>query len=687
MPNADDLWAALEADPAFDAGTVLRGRAYAAQGRVRRLQSIASGAAVVVGAVVDGTRSYAVAITGTPVGGRLELSTRCTCPLAADCKHVVATVLALQRRDGGRSQWRAVLDQVLDDTEGARAPAAPEPAEVAVQFVVPPRSKAGRSWPAGPTDLSSVTVCAVRRGSAGRWVKTGVGWADLARSGFGRSPEVTLRPDEHERLEALGRALSHQHGYLMLNNRPIGLGWSAPEVWRALHRLAELGVPLVCSDPSVAVVLADGVARPAVDLSRRAGELQLSPGVSVDETWFGGDDLGLVGEPVHGVVGWRAAGGAGGPTLILARFEQPLADGVRRWLEGDPLAVDPAGAAELEQEYLPRLRRTVVVGSRDGSVTVPGAPTVRLHGDVTWHDDGRVELTWRWSYRQAGEVQQFPVDDRGRAGGRDRAVETALLAALAFSAELAELLSVGTHGPGTLAETVVLRDVEAMRFAAEHLPWLAAQPSVELVSNADPPDFREVTGVPQVRFVDRGDAERKDRTDWLELDVVVSVTDEKLGPIALDLPRVLAALVSGETRILVHRGVYVDVDRPELDRLARLVHASRELVDQPAGGLRLNPPVARPARRDRRLRPERRSGRGVVDRQSGPAHPGRERSGPRPGPGTGRSGGHAAALPARRVPVVGLPAAAPPGRGAGRRHGARQDRADAGDDPGRPRGG
>ena len=117
-------------------------------------------------------------------------------------------------------------------------------------------------------------------------------------------------------------------------------------------------------------------------------------------------------------------------------------------------------------------------------------------------------------------------------------------------------------------------------FAQRDLPRLQAHPELELVTNGSPPEFREVTGVPQVQFHPRGDAMRHDQTDWLDLEVLVSIEDARLGTVWVGLPTVLKALATGRTVVMLHKGTYVDLDRPELDRLARLVQEARAFSDR-----------------------------------------------------------------------------------------------------------
>lgn len=184
---------------------------------------------------------------------------------------------------------------------------------------------------------------------------------------------------------------------------------------------------------------------------------------------------------------------------------------------------------------------------------------------------------------------QFPVDGaQSRRGWRDRAGEIALIDNLQLSAELSALLGIGLYGRGTLAADRQFREYEALDFARNHLPILRKAPQLELITNGDPPQFRELDSPAEIRFVSPGEAYRKDRSDWLELDVIVSIEDEILGKVFIDLVRVLGALASGNTKIMVHRGIFVDVNRPEFDRLARLIHDARQLIDQPPTGIRLS---------------------------------------------------------------------------------------------------
>ena len=596
-----DVLALLRRDGAFDPGTRRRGQEYADDGRVSQVAHEWQGGTLYASGVVTGTVPYRASFVAESVGpGRVELRTTCTCPVAFDCKHVFALVCALTATlsSRGRPDWRAVLDDVLDEV----APRQAEPAPVVplgVELVLPkppPRSR----W--GPAQAPlRLWVRAVRRGKNGRWVRRGAEWSRIGTDPYApawsRAPEPPeADPADLAALAELKTALLGHRGYLGASSDALDLHGAGTGLWRALRGVVERGLPLVASEPGVEVALARGTATVVVDARREDGEVVVSAGVVADDERFAAADVALVGEPPHGVVLRRrvvAERPADALTtgLVLAPLAGPLPTSVRSWLDGGAdLRVGPEAAPELVGEYLPALAAAVPVTSRDGSVDVPGPAVVSLRGEVTWSEDGQVELGWRWLYRRGEDAQQFAVDDRvdagpGRTRGwRDRPAEIALLGRLGLGDELDELLGVGMHGPGTLNARVRLRDVEAMGFAERDLPRLQAHPDVEIITNGAPPEFREVTGVPQVQFHPRGAAMRKNRTDWLDLEVLVSVEDERFGTLWLGLPTVLEALATGNTVVTIKRGggvvVYVDLDRPELDRLARLVAEARAFADR-----------------------------------------------------------------------------------------------------------
>ncbi|WP_204912619.1 SNF2-related protein [Microlunatus spumicola] len=586
--------AALLRDGTFDATTRQRGQAYVREDRVGPVQQDREGGSLFASAVVRGSQPYRTTLllerTATD---ELLVRTGCTCPVGERCKHAYALAAVLAAGpaedggDGPRPDWRTVLDGVLDEAASQRRPTADPEVRLGVELVLPKARPATR-W--GPAEAPfRLWVRAVRRGRNGRWVRRGVEWSRIGTDpyddGWGRTPQAPVGdPADLEMLADLKTALLGRRGYLATSSDAIDLHAAGPGVWRALERVVAAGLPLVGPE-GVDVRLADAAAL-AVDVRRGDDAVEVGVGVTVGGVHHRAEDVALVGEPTHGVVlRERAAGGDRATKgLVLAPLTAAVPPTVRSWLDtGLDLRVGPEALTELVGEYLPVLAASVPVTSRDGSVDIPGPPTVTLRGDVTWSEDGRVELGWRWLYRRGDRAQQFPLEGHeGVRGWRDRKAEAALVDRLRWDEELDALLGLRLRGPGTLTARVRLRDVEAMRFAERDLPRLQAHPDLEVVTNGSPPEFREVTGVPQVQFHPRGAAMRHDRTDWLDLEVLVSVEDARLGTIWLGLPTVLKALATGRTTVMVRKGVFVDLDRPELDRLARLVQEARTFADRRA---------------------------------------------------------------------------------------------------------
>ncbi|OHC66240.1 MAG: hypothetical protein A3H93_15220 [Rhodocyclales bacterium RIFCSPLOWO2_02_FULL_63_24] len=83
----------------FDAGTLQRGRAYAAEGRVRIKRVERAPGEVHVEAAVQGTRKQAYEVDlwleVDRQGATIDVDNSCMCPMRENCKHVVATLLTL----------------------------------------------------------------------------------------------------------------------------------------------------------------------------------------------------------------------------------------------------------------------------------------------------------------------------------------------------------------------------------------------------------------------------------------------------------------------------------------------------------------------------------------------------------------------------------------------------------------
>ena len=268
--------------------------------------------------------------------------------------------------------------------------------------------------------------------------------------------------------------------------------------------------------------------------------------------------------------------------VTLAALTSPAGPEVRRLLQhGDSLVVPAGDRDDLVAEYLPRLQRHVPVVSTDGSVAMPEEVVPRLALTVTWVAADEVAIAWSWRYRVGADDRVYSLSEaRGLRGVRRPDAERALLDGLLLDDEQTYHLCRAHDRALGLEDAKTFRDVHAVVFAEELLPALREQ--VELSEVGDQPDYRAVDGAPVVRFVSREGVDDPTRTDWLDLEVEVTVDGVHLG-----LAQVLEALTKGMDRVILRNGMHVRIDRPELAHLARLVEAAAELRDQPGDGVRM----------------------------------------------------------------------------------------------------
>ena len=206
-----------------------------------------------------------------------------------------------------------------------------------------------------------------------------------------------------------------------------------------------------------------------------------------------------------------------------------------------------------------------------------------------------------------------------------------------------------------------------MRFATEVLPLLADAPDVAVEVIGDVADYREAGDSLQIGV---STSTVPGETDWFDLGVSVTVEGREV-PFA----DVFMALASGEPHLLLPDGAYFSLDKPELQALRQLIEEARALQDRTGGPLRIS--------RFQAGLWEELAALGVVERQAGrggsrspaccarPAH--RHRAAREP---VARSCGPTSA----RGSTGWLPVAPPARRDPRRRHGPRQDAADAGAD-------
>ena len=589
------------ADPALlrlyvDEATIERGRAYARGGYVIDLDVARNRDGYVLQSSVSGSGA---ASYQTVVSARrdhdlpIEVYTACSCPVGRFCKHAVATVLVAHVREAAPTtaaapagpSWERILDDLVADV--ADEPAAEHPvrraeAELALRFEVAPRRHEERRFGRGAPDRSrpALHLRPVTRGRRGDWIKKGVGWRDLV---VADPRDGRFVPEHVDVLRAIHGTHRARMSYGFGSEETLPLTKLGASLWRLLREAEEVGLPLVTSG-FADLRIASQPARLSMDArADDAGGAVLLAGAGVGGSWVPAEDATLLGSPEHGVALWD--GPDEDATVTLAPLDRVPTPAVRElFTTGRRVTVPPEGMGDLLHTYLPRVRRLVEVTSRDDSVQVPEPPAPHLVLAVTWVGGHEVRLSWSWHYRNLATgqtVRVFGLDEEPAPYGmRDAALEDAALDRLALGdAAAALLLRTGPGGPRPYPE-LVLREMDAVRFAEDVLPGLRADPAFEIHADGHQPQFREVVGKPEIQF--EASPAPSGRTDWLDLEVVVTIGGRHVG-----LATIIEAIATGQDKILLHKTepkgtyLYVTVDHPELDALARMVADARALDDRP----------------------------------------------------------------------------------------------------------
>ena len=365
-----------------------------------------------------------------------------------------------------------------------------------------------------------------------------------------------------------------------------------PSVWSLLDRAVEAGITLVAGDGLAAVMVRSEPVTLEVDINASPGrEAHLRIGVRSDDNWFGAGDLEILGDSGHGVALWTPGERHRAWTVVLAGLSRPAGRSVRRLLAaGDSVVVPASDREELVTGYLPRLQRHLPIRSSDASVEVPDPVPPRLALTVNWVAVDEVAIAWSWRYRSGADDRVYGLgEERGLRGLRRPDAEQALLDGLRLDDEQAHHLCVSHRRERGLVEQVTFRAGHALAFATDVLPGLEAAGQVEIDEIGGRPDYREATSAPVIRFTSRADGAVPqadtvaDRTDWLDLEVVITVDGQ---PLALAV--LLAALTRRQDRVILANGTYIGLDHPEFAHLAELIGQAAELHEQPGDGLRVN---------------------------------------------------------------------------------------------------
>ena len=471
----------------------------------------------------------------------------CTCPISRMCKHGAAVALRLRgpERAPSLSPWQERLARISGELE-RRAASTLAGSPLGLEVSRRPASRWSRGTP------GDFTMRPVRPGARRGWARSGAEWSDLA----GPATSTRYVPAQVEALQALRRGLAGGHTYLVTGAAPM-LDDYGDRLVPALRAALAAGVTLVPGAGVASVSVSSAPARVAADLTRRDDGSALEVFAEVDERRWRGDRVTPGGRPATSLAL------VDGDDVLLTDLDEPLADGLVELLLGAPV-VAPDTDLDPFLDALAPLARHVAISSSDGSLEAPAPPRPRLLVTVTWHSSTHAGLGWRWAY---GEATCEPGAADSLAGARDPEAEQAIWATV----------------PAHLAGRPSVTGGDALSLALHDLPHLATLSDVTVVE-VEPPDFRESTSAPEVAFT-LAEAQ-PDHTDWLDLEVLVSVEGEQV-----PLPDVLAAVTRGDEFLVLPSGLYVSLDRPEFARLHEVVAAASELRERDGPGSASAPPT------------------------------------------------------------------------------------------------
>lgn len=402
-----------------------RGRPYAETGRV-------SGLKIADDRIVGQVRGTSVAPYhvvvryGEDPG---QLSGTCSCPMAANCKHVAAVALSAladrkrhSRAGPGRPttrlpDWQRRLRGLLDTAETSLPGADQRRLGLQIEAVVPQQHT--RLYSNVPDEPTRLRLRPVTIGKRGDWIRQGVSWQDLEYAGYGGWGRHPAR----EPLLALARWLRNQSpGYYGYGQDQLYLDDGGVGVWPLLDEVLNARVPLVFgrSGTGTAIRTPIGV---SLDITRGAPGrvVRLRARLDADPP----ADALPIGSPAVGL--WAVTGSGKDQQVVLWRFARrldPLTSGLLD--SAEPLEIPDSELPTFEAQFLPRLRRVAEIASSDESVALPEVIRPRVLVQACYAEDHRVLIEWFFRYRVGEATYRVPLHDTdkdvtdGRAAASSR---------------------------------------------------------------------------------------------------------------------------------------------------------------------------------------------------------------------------------------------------------------------------
>ncbi|MBT2485978.1 MULTISPECIES: DEAD/DEAH box helicase [unclassified Microbacterium] len=454
---------------------------------------------------------------------------------------------------GPGEQWRALL--------GATAEEVKTPLALGIEV----RLRDGRGanpWASRPQRAATARDVAKQTGeillgirplersdATGSWVQGSASWDAVRRS-----------PTQY------GRAGSRWFADLLSIARDTLLSGTAGEwliaefiesglFWRHLRTGAEVGIPLVATQKSTSVSLANGGEIVAAIERRVDGGLVVRPAVTIDGRPVDAADIRAIGRSGVYEVAQR------GSNLQVTLAEVPLSDSVRALLDASgPVIVPSAEEAAFLREGYPVLARRAAVHAV-GDLQLPVLPAPQPVLLLSFLRGDTVKYAFEWEYPGFGRVPFAHTSD----AIRDPAAENTRRNAL--HAVWEQRLGIGFAPEGAF------HDVEAAEFVSRAIPMLEAE-GVAVAVSGRRKAYRELTGEPEVTV---STVESSD-PDWFDLGVLVRIDGR-----SIPFEPLFTALSRGRKKLLLADGGYFSLNHPALDRLRELIDEAGELDEWETG--------------------------------------------------------------------------------------------------------
>jgi len=537
-----------------------RARHYARSGLVETINTGDRGRMLL--ATVSGSRSrpYTAMVTLASDTAPPQWVSRCSCPVAVDCKHVAALLLVAREHLGGAVDtavdgraWRTFVGALLEDLDGTDPVAA---ARLGLRFTL----RAGHVLRAGSAPEPEIELMACKMNRTGRWGVRQM-WDEARVAGYGYSRE-DLDRTQASAITALQQVLGSSAEFMTYGRSRL-LHESGPAIWDALRAVRDSGVELLPGTKQPGSVrLLDQRLRPQVEFTT-GPDGALHGGVHLNVDTDG--QIVMIGDPVHGVAVVDDAG------IRLIGFDRPASAMTSALLRHGDLTIPAEDADEFLDLYYPRLARLMPDAQTDESAS----GRVQLQLTLTSPQEHTVDVQTHMLY--AGRHQQ-PVSLDYLDRTRDRVAERELVQRLEPQLHEAGLLEmVGGLGWWPTTERTV-SGWHAVRLL-QVIDELERSDDVRVEVKGELPAFERSEASP---LIEVGTADRDD-PDWFDLHVSVTLDGEEV-----PFEPLFHALVRGDEVMLLASGTWFSLDHPALVRLRDLIREAREICDRESTGLQIN---------------------------------------------------------------------------------------------------